>query len=79
MWPSTAKSHFCDGFSLDANIPHLRHIKVPDTLMKDSLTQIYLLTYELGRSTNMILNTDENPLLTLYDMFYFYCMYLLGQ
>ena len=37
--PSTAKSHFCDGFSLDANNPHLRQIKVPDTLMKDSLTQ----------------------------------------
>ena len=47
--------------------------------MKESLIQIYLLTYELGRSTNMILNTDENPLLTLHDMFYFYCMYLLGQ
>ena len=38
--------------------------------MKDSLIQIYLFTYELGRSTNMILNTDETPLLTLYDMFY---------
>ena len=24
----------------------------------------------------MILKTDENPLLTLYDMFYFYCMYI---
>ena len=24
----------------------------------------------------MILNTDENPLVTLYDMFYFYCMYI---
>ena len=31
--------------------------------MKDSLIQIYLFTYELGRSTKKILNTDENPLL----------------
>ena len=68
------KRSFLWWFSLDANIPHLRYIKVPDTLMKDSLIQIYLFTYE--RSTNMILNTDENPLLTLYDMFYFYCMYI---
>ena len=44
--------------------------------MKDSLIQKNIFTYELGRSTNMILNTDENPLVTLYDMFYFYCMYI---